>query len=331
MRIINVPSLTIASLTFLLIVASQSLWHNKPLINFAGYGNQQELYSSRDGLKHINDQSTEDRSYISSILRADVDPSACSNAERIGTEGDGGWHICTDDIPFKNCVVYSGGTRDNPSFDIAMAKRGCEVHAFDPSLSQMAHQGFHIHDNFVSRLRKQGVFFHDYGFGGADVTYPPGTAPWAWPGIGYGRESNDRTWTLKTLESTAMELGHSKNGISILKMDIEGAEWDVLERILSDSSSRERLRTGKFVRQMAIEIHFMPTFNEKADQASSERHNRNKIEVQAFNEHAANIIAQLGELGFVAWKHSLNDNVKIETASASLAACCHEISMVWRP
>lgn len=259
-----------------------------------------------------------------------VEPLSCLKPERVGHPGDGGWDICADDLTLNKCIVYSGGTRDDASFDISMARRGCEVHAFDPSLSQMTKQGYHSSKSFLTRLKKQGVVFHAYGFGGADLIYPPNTVPWAWPGIGYGKESNDVSWSLRTFESIISDLGHRNTGISIFKVDIEGAEWSLLERMLSDSATRDALRSGRLIRQIIMEVHFLPNYDKDSSAASSERHPRSTNHIDLFNIHNADLLLQLQDLGFVNWKHSENTNVMIQDVAGVRAACCHEISMIWK-
>ena len=53
---------------------------------------------------------------------------------------DGAYYLCKEKKfwPFPNpggdrCLVYSFGIGGNFNFDDAIAKAGCEVHAFDPS------------------------------------------------------------------------------------------------------------------------------------------------------------------------------------------------------
>ena len=179
--------------------------------------------------------------------------SFCRDLRWFGTAGsDGGYDVCLDNLHPGNCVVYSVGTRDNPSFDIAMGRYGCEVHSFDPTLDQ---QGL---SKVVQQLglAANNVTFHDVGIGGRDFTAARGTAPWQWPGLGYGRSSNSKVWTLRTLESLMHQLGHKR--IDVFKMDAEGAEWPVLEHLLSGEWARERLAAGSIIRQLILEVHLLP-------------------------------------------------------------------------
>jgi hypothetical protein len=141
---------------------------------------------------------------------------------RFGHEGDGGWDVCAPalarsvSVAASGCLVYSAGTFDDPSFDIAIAAAGCTVHAFDPTLEQ---QGFGA--TAQSLGRHPNVTFHAVGFGGRDLIYQAGTAPWQYPGLGYGRYSNQKAWELRTLPDLMRSLNHSESALAVLKIDIE--------------------------------------------------------------------------------------------------------------
>lgn len=167
-------------------------------------------------------------------LTLPLDRNACTTSTREGDHEDGGWWICSP-IP-KDCVVYSFGIKDNFSFDKAMVKRGCAVHGFDPSpdglASKRAYEAF-------------GAVYHDFGVGGVDRTYEPGTVPFHWPGIGYLRASNTQPWTLRRIPTILTTLGQ---GPSILKLDVEGTEWSMLKDIVASNTWE----------QIMVEFHFPP-------------------------------------------------------------------------
>jgi len=96
---------------------------------------------------------------------------------------------------------------------------------------------------------------HDWGLGGTDLVYPAGTAPWVWPGNGYGANSNPASWQFYALQTVMGKLGHSQ--LAVFKCDIEGGEWPLLERLLSDSRARDMLRAGQ-IRQIMFEVHLLP-------------------------------------------------------------------------
>ncbi|ESO98408.1 hypothetical protein LOTGIDRAFT_231447 [Lottia gigantea] len=61
----------------------------------------------------------------------------CKNAKNMGN-----WKVCFDEKyspirPDKPCLVYSFGIAWDFTFDIAMAKEGCEVYSFDPRKPQV--------------------------------------------------------------------------------------------------------------------------------------------------------------------------------------------------
>ena len=126
----------------------------------------------------------------------------------------------------RQCVVYSFGVHTGWSFDTAIARLGCTVHAFDPSVD-------HPED------LAPGVHFHAIGLSGEDGTR---TA------VPVSRENVRSTWEMRSLSSLAKQLQHAK--VDLLKIDIEGAEWDVLEQIAA--GSLDELSVG----QIVAEVHF---------------------------------------------------------------------------
>ena len=158
------------------------------------------------------------------LLGLTLDSSACRTTRRVGSAGDGGWTICADGLDVRShCVVHSLGSRDDISFDLAMAASptSCEVHAFDPGLSALDigdpdRNGLSSND-ILAQAARGGVAFHDYGLGGRDEICPTGQVPWSWPGYHYGRGSNDNPWRMRTLSTSMAELNHTR--IEVLKID----------------------------------------------------------------------------------------------------------------
>ena len=93
--------------------------------------------------------------------------------------------------------------------------------------------------------------YHTWGLGGKDGDYAIGTVPFRWPGIGYLTLSNNMPWSLKTVSSTMKTLNHV--AITVLKMDVEGAEWFAIEDLVN-SKIIEHRRASQF----AVELHFDP-------------------------------------------------------------------------
>ncbi|CUA72614.1 hypothetical protein RSOLAG22IIIB_10182 [Rhizoctonia solani] len=122
---------------------------------------------------------------------------------RLGTMGDGGKWICglSRLMEKPDCVVYSAGISTDSSFEAdILRKTQCQVFGFDFSVNQF---GPEI-ENFAS-LRARTKFYK-YAISGDD-----------------DYRANPPRWTLRTL----MER-HRHTFIDILKIDIEGAEFDVL-------------------------------------------------------------------------------------------------------
>jgi len=143
--------------------------------------------------------------------------------ERFGSEY-GGWDIA-DAFFNKDSIVYSFGVGEDASFDIALIEKyGLSIHAFDPtpkSIEWIMRQNFP--PNFI---------LHKYGIANLDgnVSFnPPENPDHVSHTILDRPETQSRAITVpvKRLSTIMRELGH--NYIDVLKMDIEGAEYRVIE------------------------------------------------------------------------------------------------------
>lgn len=162
--------------------------------------------------------------------------------EHLGSRYDGKC-VCLDNIT-SDTIVYSFGIGRDISFDLAMIERfGVDVYAFDPTP---------ISKNWLSKQNVPKKFhFFDYGVADYDGTaefYP------FWPD---NPREHDFTivhpskaskgmiscpvYRLKTIMN---KLGHQK--IDILKMDIEGVEYSVIN---------DFLESGLTVNQLLVEFH----------------------------------------------------------------------------
>jgi len=114
------------------------------------------------------------------------------------------------------CVVYSFGPNGQAIFEKAVVditQKHCEVHVFGFNLSaEQAHE--------VEAI--EGVLFHGHGIGADDE-------------IVNGRFQYENrvvnSYELKTLPFILKELGHG--WVHVFKMDIEGAEYEVLPSIMT--------------------------------------------------------------------------------------------------
>jgi FkbM family methyltransferase len=142
-------------------------------------------------------------------------------------------------------VVYSFGVGDNIAWDLAMIERfGVAVHAFDPTPQSIA---------WIGRQKLPPQFrFYDVGISSFDGTldfYPPRKAG----GMHYSQESRHRfghppepvPGKVNRLVTIMRQLEHQR--IDVLKLDVEGSEFDALPDLLS---------SGVSIGQLLVEIHY---------------------------------------------------------------------------
>jgi FkbM family methyltransferase len=148
----------------------------------------------------------------------------------VETVPQGDWRVCPEGLGASS-VVYSLGVGDNIDFDLGLiAQWGCEVHAFDPTpfaaawlAKKSVPSSFRFHPWAIAgsdgvlplypRLKKDGTF--------SDVMFtqvPEGAA----------RDHRIDVPAL-TIDTAMRRLGHDR--IDLLKVDIEGAEYEVLEAL----------------------------------------------------------------------------------------------------
>ncbi len=167
-----------------------------------------------------------------------INPTLKCKKLRLG-RGDGEWCICPSSID-SSSVVYSFGVGYDISFDLAIIQRfGVQVHAFDPTpLSR----------RWINTQSTPTAFtYHPWGLAAYD-----GIADFSLPrhhGVSFTMSSNvDSKQQAKgevfRFETIRQKLGHEK--IDIVKLDIEGAEYDVIDDLLKD---------GDKINQILIEFH----------------------------------------------------------------------------
>lgn len=154
----------------------------------------------------------------------------------------GGFYL-NPDLLNENSIVYSFGVGEDISFDNeVITHHNCDVFGFDPTPKS-------IHWIKSQRLADK---FHFYEFGinnksGFIDFYLPKNSEFV-SGSLVVQENvdvlNKVSVQVKCLEDIMKELGHTH--IDVLKMDIEGSEYDVIENILSAKIS---------ISQILIEFH----------------------------------------------------------------------------
>jgi len=156
----------------------------------------------------------------------------------LGTEY-GGYEILPELIK-PDSVVYSVGIGEDVSFDLGLIERfGCTVHGFDPtprSLSWVASQN--LPEQFV---------IHPYGlaeFDGVARFAPPENPAYVSHSVLAAHPGERIELPVKRLGTVMRELRHDR--LDVLKLDIEGAEYAVLDDLLAG---------GLLPRQLLVEFH----------------------------------------------------------------------------
>ena len=153
----------------------------------------------------------------------------------------GGRHLALEGIG-PEWVVYSFGIGKDVSFDLALiAQFGVTVQAFDPTPESLA---------WIARQALPAqLIIHPYGLAERDGSrefFPPKNPQAVSHSVIERSSARGPSITLpvKRLDSIAAELGHTR--IDLLKLDIEGAEYVVI-----DGLEELRLRP----RQILVEFH----------------------------------------------------------------------------
>lgn len=166
------------------------------------------------------------------------------NKERYG-HSDGAHWIHPAGLTSKS-TVFSVGVGINVSFDIQLIEEhGCIIHAFDPTPESI--------DYVRTRNMPPQFNFHPVGLSSEDgeaVFFPPKDSRMISHRMHMDLETGQTgvVVPVRTLTTLMEETGVKE--IDILKLDIEGAEYEVIPEICS---------LGKWIKQVCIEFHhFFP-------------------------------------------------------------------------
>ena len=171
-------------------------------------------------------------------IRAEI---ACAGID-LGI-ANGSWNVFPDALNAQS-VIYSFGIGTDISFDLAlMARFHANVHAFDPTPRARAWiQSQSLPGNFI---------YHDCGIAGYDGMMPfyaprnPASAHFTpVPRYEHSASSRQVSAPVQTLRTLMAMLGHDH--LDLLKLDIEGGEYEVITNMLADHIS---------IRQLFVEFH----------------------------------------------------------------------------
>jgi FkbM family methyltransferase len=162
------------------------------------------------------------------------------NKLTIGNKG-AEWTVCSDFIS-PNSLIYSFGVGTDISFDIEMIRKfDLCVHAFDPTPKSI---------NWINEKTLSPKFnFHPYGvasFSGKIEFTLPNNSNFVSGSINDILNSDGEKIKIpvKDISKIMQDLSHKH--IDILKMDIEGAEYDVIDFIIENNIS---------IKQILVEFH----------------------------------------------------------------------------
>jgi len=138
----------------------------------------------------------------------------------------GGWNIVPDRLN-KDSLVYSFGLGDDISFDLSLIKTfELTVHGFDPTPKSVKWINNHkLSKNFV--FHDLGIYHYD-GF--VNFSEPTKKANISFRVSEENNQLNSRKLPVKKMATIMSSLGHKH--VHILKMDIEGSEYNVVEDLI---------------------------------------------------------------------------------------------------
>ena len=128
---------------------------------------------------------------------------------RLGTNGDGGYVLLDDFSDIK--IAYSLGISNIIDFDKSLADKGIDVFMYDHTINKLPYNNEKFH------WFKKGLC-----------------------------ANNTRETNLITLKEMVEQNGHLNESNMILKMDVEGAEWDALNELSEEFLSKFKYILGEF-------------------------------------------------------------------------------------
>lgn len=159
---------------------------------------------------------------------------ATEGLERLGSEY-GGWYVPTHELD-EASVVYSAGIGQDITFDKALIEQcGCKVYGFDPTPAAINF----VARQFADQLLSAKFQFTPVGLWSTETTlkfFAPKTRGWVGSYSALNLQGTEEDETIlapvKRLSQLMQEHGHTQ--IDLLKMDIEGAEYRVINEILEN-------------------------------------------------------------------------------------------------
>ena len=230
-----------------------------------------EVFSSSKTVTHKVDINTEaTKTHRNSVTQFRQRSDGCLRKRFLG-DSYGGWMICEPDTPgaFRGALVYTIGVGRNIEWDKAMIREyGTVHHGWDPTPRAV---------DFVRKTKlPENFHFHQFGLGSKDgtvtATLPVGnTDSYTISAYKHARAQEGKATEIPVLSLESMMTKENHDQLAILKIDIEGAEFDVIRTWVENN------------------------YNVRADQVLIEFHERY---FKSNKELVPQAVAQMRQLGF---------------------------------
>jgi FkbM family methyltransferase len=182
--------------------------------------------------------------------------------DKLGSSHYGGWTVPSDTLN-DHSVCYLGGAGEDISFDVALAQRfGCSVHIFDPTPRARKHFDDLIESvKTGKRLRSTTGEYYDVHIDSLPKLNFEAIGLWSQSEtlrFYAPKDQSHVSHSISNLQHTeefflapvkrVSEIMNSKghNCLDILKLDIEGAEFEVIDSLLEDHVA---------IRILCVEFH----------------------------------------------------------------------------
>ncbi len=164
------------------------------------------------------------RTFVKQWLR----PKGHGDLARLGSQY-GGWVVPTS-LFSSSSVCYCVGVGEDITFDLALIQQfGCQVFAFDPTPRAIEHVNKNAYDNPAFHFQPVGIWSRDEL---CKFYAPENPQHVSHSVVNLQSTAEYFEAECKRLSTIMRELGHDR--IDLLKLDIEGAEHEVIENLLAE-------------------------------------------------------------------------------------------------
>jgi FkbM family methyltransferase len=137
----------------------------------------------------------------------------------------GGWAI-PQRVVDSSWICYTAGVGEDASFDVALAEMGCEVLAIDPTPRAVEYMKPLLAKHPRLALAPYAVWTRDTNI---DFFPPSDSGHVSYSATNRQHTTDPIRVPARTISSMAREFGHER--IDLLKLDIEGAEYQVIKSL----------------------------------------------------------------------------------------------------